>query len=250
MPIEDIPLRGIEDGETQLSKLRSYLKDTEEASYKIPDDYLIGLLTKDDKVVVWRYLTKAPESSIPWSYLIGDNSYVSLIRSLSGDTNELSVILTDYEILELLEVLPLKHLVLSIKQYIENGESYPLEDCPLKVMRELMDDISGIDFPDRKLLDMVFKGKKDPYSVVIQLIECESVTEAAIEARQFGGGLASIDGISFSTNDGGDSQKGSKANIEIIKDAQVNSVYIKESDYNWYVNGKDLAEISGDWYAI
>lgn len=251
MALEDIPVRDGEDGATQLALLRAYLKDRDSNSYRFADSYLIGSLEFHSKERIWKDLTSAPEDAIPWSYdLTNPTGHINIVRSMTDDTDPLQLKYTDYEILQYLEFLPLRYLVTSLNANVEDTSTYPNDPRnPIRVMRDLLDDEEGSEYSDHDLIQRMFDDKQNPYQVAISIIKCKGSMQASEDARQFGNELAAIDGISFGSTSGG-SQSTSDDNLQIITREMENSVYAKESDYNWFVDGEPLATTQGDWYAI
>jgi hypothetical protein len=252
MALADIPSRDTDDGATQLAKLRSYLKDSDSSQYRFPDIFLIMRLVQEGPVLVWRSIANAPKTAIPWSYEVtGTNERVPLIRTLIGDTEELTLRYTDYELDTYLEFLPLRYLVKTLIADVPDTATYPSDsNDPIRIMRDLLSDLEGLEYSDQSLISLMLKNKLNPYGVVVKIIEDDKGVEAVEGAKSSGGGFASIDGISFSTDIEVTPQMESEENLEIIKRHQAKSVYARNDIFQWLTEGVPNIDVSGEWYAV
>ena len=251
MAIEDIPVRDGDTGAVQLVKLRSYLKDSDNSAYTFPDSLLIALLVGGSSVEVWKQLKSLPTASVPWSFELSyPISHVSTIRSLTGDTDILSIKYTDYELTQFLNVIPLRYIV-SLVKLSRSSSTYPadLQD-PIRIMRTLLDDVSGAKYTDGDLRDRMFGTLKNPFMSVISIIGEGQSTTAASSITSGSAKLASIDGVSFAA----DSSETSMLSDDFsrVYEAMGNSAYVKESIFGWVVDGESVlaSDTGGGWYAV
>ena len=252
MELVDIPERDGDDGAAQLVTLRAFIKDTDNAAYRIPDTLLIDYLVQQPKEDVWRELVKAPEKSIPWSYdTSAVGNHITLIRTLTNDIVESTAKRTDYELIQYLSFLPLKYLVSSLNAYISDSYSYPndLSD-PLRIMRDLLDDTECLEYTDIQLIDAMLDNSHDPYTVVINKVLVSVTVKASLEAESGGGGLASIDGISFTNSAKDDPQASTTDNLDVIRSRLNGSVYYKDDLFGWYIDNESNLDAMESWYAI
>lgn len=250
--ITDIPERDGLDGAAQLALLRSYLKDSV-VPYVFPDDLLIPLLVNDDRVIVWRNITGEPDDSIPWSYdplLIQDP--ITRIRVLTTDVVELSLKYTDAELLDMLEVIPLRYVISMLNAREADSTTYPADkNNPITVLRDLLldTDITAAKYTDKELIDALIESGLDPYGYALTVFDKEISNNTA-------GGITtpnsfvSIDGISFGSSIDSEMSKAS-ARMDIIS-AFSSSAYWKEDTFTWYVDQEEPYKRSWEvkWYAL
>ena len=151
-----------------------------------------------------------------------------------------------------LEYLPLKYLIMAINSYLADGSTYPDNtNHPVRIIRDLLADQSGALYTDVQLISMMLDYGRNPYQAVVGMIESEGSVEAAHDARQFNGGLASIDGISFDKKGKGEDTL-SMSNVAIVFHKMQNSVYAKGNGLYSHWNGTKSSNtiLRGGWYAL
>jgi len=243
--VSDIPVRDGQDGTTQLSLLRLYLKDSVNSPYKFPDVLLIPLLVSKDRVSVWRDLTGYGVTAIPWSY---DVSKIALplnrIRVLIEDTIEDSMKYTDFELLRLLNILPLRYVVTLILAKTANTSTLPTDpDDPIHILRKYLQDEDLIKYTDSELVDLIVKSGLDPFGVVMAIVDKTLSMNSSEKVLTTGTNLASLDGISFSTPS--EELKLAAEHRASIQEHLISSAYFKDPIYATYVAGVRSPE--SDW---
>ena len=250
MALSDIPMRDDLSGIAQADLFKSYIKDS-----SLSDTIVEALLTAQNAVDAWRMHTNAPSESVPFSYDLTEvpMSYVTKIRMMSGDIDDTALYFTDVELTAYLEFLPLKYLIMVIKAFIANSSTYPdVSNSPIRIMRDLLDDASFQAYDDRTLINMMLKGCQNPYEAVVGMIQSDGSIEAAHDARQYGGGIASLDGISFSKETVESGQLTSKTNISLILEKMRHSEYVRGNGLYEAWNGTTSSNtlLKGGWYAL
>lgn len=251
--ITDIPERDGLDGAAQLALLRSYLKDLV-VPYKFPDTLLIPLLVFDTRVTVWRNITGEAVTALPWTYdplIIQDP--ITRIRVLTGDINEGSLLYTDAELWRMLDVIPLRYVVIMINAKIAGLNTYPSDkNNPITIMRDYLEDVNVIvpKYTDVQLVDMIIDSGLSPHGLVLIILENNIAIDSSSQLLSSGGELASLDGITFSSPSEALTQK--NLNKGSVSTAYMNSPYWKEDVAAWYVDGVNVTERDWEvrWYAI
>lgn len=250
--VNDIPSREGNDGTKQLALLRAYLKDSEVGKHKYPDTLLVPLLVAKDAVQSWRDLTGSGAKSVPWSYdPIKLTLPVNRIRAVTGDTIELTLKYTDYELLKLLEVIPLRYIVSLIKAKEANGKTFPSDtNDPIHILRKYLEDEAGKKYTDAQLADMVFTSGLDPFAVVVEIMKKAIGASSASTVVKTGTNLASLDGISFS-NPMSETRQ-SQYNKDVVLQHSFQSVYVRDPVYGAFMDGKNIAvtDWETEWYAL
>lgn len=251
--VTDIPERDGLDGATQLALLRSYLKDLE-TPYLFTDDLLITLLVSNERVTVWRNITGEAATSIPWSYdPTSIQEPINRVRLLTGDTVEASLRYTDAELWRLLDVIPLRYVVLMLNAEQAGGNTLPEDrENPITILRLYLgdDDVTSVTHTDAELVQLLITSGKSPYGYIFGNVDATNGIKSSLELSSTGGELASLDGISFSSPSESMSQKESQK--DDIASAYLNSPYWKEDISAWYVDGINMTERDWEvrWYAI
>lgn len=248
--LTDIPIREGEDGSLQLTVLRSYLKDASATTYT--DSLLIDLLVDKGAVDIWRDLVGVNPESVPYSY---DQSYLGLpinrVRLLTSDTDRLSIKHTDDEILNYLEVIPLRYVVSCINlKDSTNTTEFTDTNHPLSILRNYLKSDTIEELNDTNLINLLLDSGMNPFGIVLDYVGRLTSTSLANTASDSGNNLATLDGISFSdpTNEYVLAEKG----LDAIKLHANRSVYCKESFYGIYECGENITGINleSKWYAI
>ncbi|QYW06124.1 virion-associated protein [Shewanella phage vB_SspS_KASIA] len=251
--ITDIPERDGLDGAAQLALLRSYLKDLV-VPYKFPDTLLIPLLVVDTRVTVWRNITGEAVTALPWTYdPLTIQDPITRIRVLTGDTNEGSLSYTDAELWRMLDVIPLRYVVIMINAKVAGLNTYPADkNNPITIMRDYLEDVTVITpkYTDAQLVDMIIDSGFSPHGLVLTILENNIAIDSSSQLLSSGGELASLDGITFSSPSEALTQK--NLNKGSVSTAYMNSPYWKEDVAAWYVDGVNVTERDWEvrWYAI
>ena len=264
--LADIPTRDSLDGAAQLLQLRIYLGDTDSNDYQLPDDLLISLLVLNDMNHVWRDLLMIPELTdievsqgvtpiIAFSYNTDSPmERTSLVRAMIGDTEEASMVYTDYKIANLIEAMPLRRVVQAIKSN-SSESTLPLDkNHPLRIIRELLGDtnISGTTMhTDGELMSAILDTQCNPYEYILSIIDRAMAVSSAEKGQESSGGFAAIDGISFSADKIDGSIETAENHREVVVGKMGNSVYNRGDDFAVFCDDEDISNgDSGDWYAI
>lgn len=250
--VTDIPTRDGKDGAAQLALLRVYLKDTDNSKYQFPDALLIPQLVAKDRVLVWRELTGYGSKAVPWSYdPMALGVPVNRIRAVTGDTVEATLKYTDYELLRLLNIIPLRYVVSMIKAVEANGKTFPEDpNDPLHILRKYLMDETGTKYTDIQLINMIIKSGLDPFAVVLAVMDKSMGSNSSSKVITTGTNLASLDGISFSSPS--EEIKQSKAHRDVVSENSLTSVYNKEPIYATYIDNVNVAAVAWEveWYAL
>lgn len=251
--ITDIPIRDGEEGDVQLIKLRSYLKDRE-VEYTYPDQLLIDLLVKNSKESVWRDLT-GYSKGIPWGYTTKQPiSPETRIRQLTGDTNEEELRYTDNDLNIFLRTIPLRYVVKLINAEGANSVTYPTDDInnPIYIVRKYLGDTdtNNVKYTDAEIVKMLFSSRLDPFAFVAE--ELSRGAGEAISSSVSSGdlNLASIDGISFEDDE--TKTQTLEESILYIRAQAVYSVYNKAPIYDFWLNKVSYGDVEWEsaWYGV
>lgn len=251
--ITDIPERDGKDGVAQLALLRSYLKDTV-ADYKYTDELLIDLLVLNPSTVVWANITGNSQLITPWSYdPLKIEEPVNKLRYLIGDTDELSLEYTDAELLNMLDVIPLRYVITMINSKAANGTTYPSDiNNPIHIYRKFMGDTNllAAKNTDSEIVDIIISSCLSPYGVILENLNNILAESSSNEITTGGSEFVSVDGISFSNPTDQSSQK--EYNLQSVMTSYRNSVYWKIDTYFWYEDGTDVAARVWEarWYGV
>lgn len=252
MALQDIPVRDSQDPSTQLKLLRAYLKDSDSSAYTWSDDYLIQLLESYDKVTAWRGVTGAGPEAIPWSYdAKAPFEPINRLRLVIGDTTEDSLTYTDDDLLKLLQVMPLRYVASLIKAKVADGKTFPKDpQDPIHIVRKYLDDEAGVTYTDVQIVELLFAANKNPYDLVVELLDSQIGSAASSSTASTGSGLASLDGITFSKPE--DTRDQDIQNRDLIVEQGLKSVYARDPVYGVYESGVNTVKTDWEvrWYGL
>lgn len=257
--VTDIPTRGTEDGARQLLLLRAYLKDSDSANYKYSDALLIPILVGVEKVQAWRSLMGYPSTAVPFTNLI--TTHIGRVRLHVGDTTEVSLKRTDYEIMNILIKYPLRYVVALIKasetSNVKTEQTDP--NHPLYILRATVDGqgvaASASAYADNVLADLLLTSGLNPFELSLNMFDTKvrATVSARANSTTAGSGFASLDGISFASDGAAESLTASQrvSDRQSLVSQMIASVYYKDPVYDVYVDGKStVAQDDGGWYEL
>tara|TARA_R110000851_G_scaffold95639_4_gene207739 strand:- start:998 stop:1756 length:759 start_codon:yes stop_codon:yes gene_type:complete len=242
--VTDIPTRDSLDGAAQLARLRVAIKD-DTSPFRFTDEILSDLLVADDRVVVWRNIVGAPSTVSQFSYTLETfTTPVNRIRFQIGDTDEETLKYTDLELLDLLDVMPLRYVVVVLIASDSTGSTNPPDQWnPITLMRRYLDDTSGATYTDKQLADRLITTNLDPFYYISNTVSQGTDQGTVSSSSSSGSSFASIDGIAFASDVEATTTSG--ITQASILDQLCLSPYSPRPDYSVLIDG--VEQVVTDW---